>query len=158
MSFKHLIQQSLEEIGPLMSLRGVYQHNDNAWSLYLVDSLEILIDYGEDTELLVLSCDLTPRADADLLSVYNALMAFNTLWLQSGHMHFGLISATHRIELAQTLATSRLNLSALSQALVKFQKTAEFWQDKLQESELWASEQKAIDQASLIDFSTMLKV
>ena len=158
MSFRQVIQQSLEDLGPVMSLRGVYQHNENAWSLYVVDHLEILVDFDEEMELVVLSCDLVPREDANLLSVFNALMAFNTLWLQSGHFQFGLVCATHKIELAQTLAVSRLNLATLSQALTKFQRTAEFWQEKLEEPELWSGESVAIDQASLIDCSTMLKV
>jgi len=150
MNEKNTITQLMAELGPCLSLRGVYQHNDAAWSIFFDDDREIFVNYHEPSSTLVYSCDLALPDLQDYTALYECLLSYNALWLKTDFARFALMTEKRCVELSQSLAAAQLTLVALADFSQGFNDRAVCWQSMLlsqpQSKQQWSSD--ALDELS----------
>lgn len=157
MQEKETIQHYMEELGPLLKLRGVYQHNDTAFSVFVEDSREIWVNWHEQTRQLVFSCDLPIPDNIDKAVLYEFILTFNVLWMENKFSRFGLMKKKNTIEFAQHCPTAQLSLSVIGEFCLAFHEHASYWANRLADQKLWRSSEEMQTQALFHD-SQLIKV
>lgn len=103
-------------VGPeIPEVEGVLMRASDEWLLRFAD-IDIAIEFGADTDRLVLSAELGEVPLARRLDVFTALMTYSLLWRDTGGLYVGLANGRVPIlllSLAGGEVTSELMVTVL---------------------------------------------
>lgn len=156
MNMNAQITQLMMELGPYLSLNGVYEHDDNTWSIFFDEHREIFVNFHKKSAQLVFSCDLILPKMSNYLALYECLLSFNVLWHKTGFARFGLMMPKRKVEFSIAFSIDDTSLVELASFSRYFDDVASYWHTKFQNSNCWQDTEKIVDDdLSSFDFFSL---
>src|SRR5262245_25215765 len=120
---KDLLEQKLGPATPEVS--NVTQITDDTWAVGHLGNTLILVQLDSDDEQLVLSAGLGRPQDGARAHLYDALLAYNALWRDTGGVTMGLVDG--QVVQVYGLDAAQVDLPTLATALQNFAVRASTW-------------------------------
>ena len=132
MSERERLQTLMSEIGPLIDgIEAIDQEDDDFWLFALGDNVVLQIQHDEEARKLVFSTELGTPPTERRLEAYEALLAFNYLWLETGGVRMAIESPGGEVTQVMDLFTLDLDISTLATVIQNFREKAIHWRGYL---------------------------
>lgn len=149
---------SLEEIATLMEALGphddeietITRNGETDWAVAFDADTILLLTYQAKQDKLVLSMTLATPPEGQRLAAYEAMLAYNLLWEETGGVKMALAGAHGPIVQLFELCTCALDLESLDTVLVNFALKARMWKDVIASGAFAEPDFKFEDQRELL--------
>ena len=126
------IQQLMESLGPASpAVSYVTQVTEDTWAVGLDEQSAVFLELDEVRDHLVLTSNLGQPRDADRDKLYEALLAYNALWRDTGGVHMAV--AGGEAMQAYALNAAGLELDVLQATIDDFAGKARIWRTLLRD-------------------------
>jgi hypothetical protein len=118
----------MSEVGPVLAPMAIDEWSEEkAWGVVLEDDLNVLVQFDEDKNCLVLSCELGTPPPGDRHALYELLLQLNYHWTTTGGNRMALDGPGGGVVQVYEIGAEQLDATGLSSVLSSFAGTARAW-------------------------------
>lgn len=118
----------LQEVAALTpQITSLDKGEDDAWLLSFDDKPEILVEWADQPERLVLSACLGRATEPQRLAVYETLLSYNLLWQDTGGVRMALDGPEGEVFLIYDLFDDQVSVVDLQGVLLNLANIAGIW-------------------------------
>ena len=122
------VRQVLTEVGPLLELEAVTEGEDSTtWLLAIDEQTVVFVELDEANDRLMLSTPLGEPPEARRAELLETLLAYNSLWTQTGGVRMALDAPGGSVAQMFELAVGDLDASRFAAIFVQFVDISAGW-------------------------------
>ncbi|MGV3661133.1 MAG: type III secretion system chaperone [Prosthecobacter sp.] len=134
--FSQLVTSTIE----LLDVLEVSELQDEPlWVFVVNEDTVIELHLDAESDRVVLGCDLAKPEDNGKAQMYEMLLAYNSLWQQTGGGRMSLNAHTGVVEFCMEVPASPLQPDSLFQVMSDFMSVALSWREVIQNGDLSAA-------------------
>jgi len=132
MSSPEQISALMSALGPVLQplqvdgLEGVA-----TWGVLIDEDLQIIVDFEQKRNLIVLECEICALPDGDPGSHYELMLNYNYLWAATGGVRLAISGPGGEVVQLRDISVDGLSPSDLADIIVGFGEAARAWREAL---------------------------
>lgn len=134
------LQELMGKVGPLIDgIELIEQEGEDHWLIFFGE-MSLHIDNDPEGRKLVFWTDLGEPTEENRHDVYDALLAYNALWTETGGVRMAIDQPGGSVLQVFDLFTLDLDVSTLVTVVENLLEKAEYWKGLISESQVFADQ------------------
>lgn len=127
------IERLVQGLGPVLDPVAIdFAEEERIWGIEMEEDLAVIIQFDEQKNCLVLSCELESPPEDDRTSLYETLMQLNYHWEVTGGIRMAIDGPRGNIVQLFEIGADDLDIQKLSTLVGAFSGTARVWRRIIQ--------------------------
>ena len=124
------VESLMEQLGPVLDpLEIVGFPDQSVWGLQIDEETRLFVDYDNQYNKLVVSCDLGAPTSNDRARLYELFLQSNYTWQATGGTRLAIDSPGGNVILLVDLSPDNLTVNDFSKMLAGFSRSAQTWKE-----------------------------